>query len=203
PAPVGSPADSPRRAAVPIAPNLPSMRGTSRYSRLRCRASSISAFCSSPSTARLTDMCGRTTTSSMGRTGRSSDLGVVAIFSKERLPSPRHSQSWRAPSPASGRYLPMNGEDGPRLDPGYAPRGAAAPGHRVDDDRGQQHEPGHDVLPLKRKPKQVHTVVDGADHESAQHAVERLAAASHEAGPPDDRGGDRVQDVVARLQVVG
>ena len=76
-APVGSSADSPRRATVPMVPNLPSMRGTSRIRRLPWRAASIAAFWLSPSTARVTDMWGRTTTSSMGRTGSSSDLGVA------------------------------------------------------------------------------------------------------------------------------
>src|SRR5579872_5258218 len=183
-APVGSSAESPRRATVPTLPNLPSMRGTSRTRRLPWRAASIAAFWPSLSTDRVTDMWGRTITSSMGRTGRSSDFGV-AICTRERLPRLGHSQS------CSGA-----------LNPGHASARGAAPGDGVDRDRGKQNEPGHDVLVLEPQPLQVHAVVDSADHEAAQDAVERLAAAAHEAGASDDRRRHGIKDVLAALHVV-
>src|SRR5207249_1884534 len=58
-APVGSSAESPSRETVPMLPNLPSTRGTSRISRPPWRAASIAARWLSPSTARVTVMCGR------------------------------------------------------------------------------------------------------------------------------------------------
>src|SRR5207302_9946754 len=216
-APVGSSADSPRRAAVPMAPNLPSMRGTSRIRRLPWRAASIAAFWSSPSTARVTDMWGRTTTSSIGRTGRSSDLGF-AICTKERLPTSANSQSlprggrrpdtppWiqrgAIPRPDTLRWI-QRGRIGPEeLDPGDAPGGRSAAGERVDRDRGQEDQARDDVFPLHGKAHQEHAVVDAADHQAAQHAVEGLAPAAEEARAADYRRGDRVEDVLPALDVV-
>src|SRR5438309_8029605 len=231
-APVGSSADSPRRAAVPMAPNLPSMRGTSRIRRLPWRAASIAAFWSWPSTARVTDMWGRTTTSSMGRTGRSSDLGF-AIFTKERLPGPANShtslpagrvsrpaerartggeggrpdtrrwiQRGAIPRPDTLRWI-QRGRIGPEeLDPGDAPGDGPAAGQRVDRDRGQEDQARDDVFPLHGKAHQEHAVVDAADHQAAKHAVEGLAPAAEEARAADDRRGDRVEDVLPALDVV-
>src|SRR5207245_2009968 len=228
-APVGSSADSPRRAAVPMAPNLPSMRGTSRIRRLPWRAASIAAFWSSHSAARVTDMWGRTTTSSMGRTGRSSDLGF-AIFTKERLPRPANSHTslpaggcsgarsgWRGRPHrhasldttrrnSSSRYAPLDTtvpNRGPRdLDPGDAPRGRPAAGERIDGDRGEEDQARDDVLPLHRKAHEEHAVVDAADDQAAQHSVKRLAPAAEEARAADDRRGDRIEDVLPALDVV-
>src|SRR5439155_4311355 len=89
------------------------------------------------------------------------------------------------------------------LGSGDAPRGGAAPGGGVDDDRGQKHETGHDVLPLHlRDALQVEAVVDGGDDQAAKHAMERLAPAAEKACAPDDRRGDREEHVLATLQVV-
>src|SRR5207249_6035397 len=83
---------------------------------------SIAAFWLPSSTARVTDMWGRTTTSSMGRTGSSSDLGVV-IFTRERLPRTENSQScWAVKS--GFRLLGANGPRRPSLNGAAGVRGS-------------------------------------------------------------------------------
>jgi len=114
-------------------------------------------------------MCGRTTTSSIGRTGSSSDFGV-AIFRRT------FTQEMEFQILAS-IHLPRQGEVGAQrrvggggvgLDPGHAPRGRPAPRHRVDDDGRQEHKAGHDVLPLNiRDPLQIQAVVYPGDHQPA------------------------------------
>ena len=47
---------------------------------------------------------------------------------------------------------------------------------------------------------QAHAVVDGGDHEAAEHGVDRLAPAAEQAGPADDRGGDRVEHERAAVE---
>ena len=53
------------------------------------------------------------------------------------------------------------------------------------------------------KPEEVHAVVDAADHQAAQDAVDGLALASEQRGAPDDRGGDGIEDELAAVDVVG
>src|ERR1017187_3416519 len=95
-APVGSLPDSCTRATVPMLPNLPSMRGTSRTRRLPWLAASIAARWASPWTATVTVMWGRTTTSSRARIGRSSALcSVMGTF----VPAPRDLTPRGGPRP--------------------------------------------------------------------------------------------------------
>src|SRR5260370_31361132 len=120
------------RETWPVLPYYASSRGNRMNRRMPWRAASSGARWLSPSTARVTVMCGRTTTSSMGRTGRSSDRGVLAICSGELLPVHGHSQSGRRTRLAA------------------APREAhLAPSRNgVDGHGGQQHEAGDDEDPL-------------------------------------------------------
>src|SRR5216683_4609338 len=211
-APVGSSAESPRRATVPMVPYFPSMRGTSRISRLPWRAASMAAFAVSPSTARVTVMCGRTTTSSIGITGSSSLVGILGspgsdgFIAKERFSHP-------GPFPiAPGIWAPHTagacGAGGAphvveSLDPVGGPGGGAAPRQGVDRHRRQQDQAGDDIDPLHVVVLQVHPVVDGADEQAAKDPVDDLAAAAEQARAADDRRGDGEQDELAALDVVG
>jgi len=67
---------------VPTVPNLPSMRDEQDQPVALARGLDGRLLVPSPSTARVRDMCGRTTTSSIGRTGSSSDLGVAILYER-------------------------------------------------------------------------------------------------------------------------
>src|SRR5712692_4687759 len=204
-APVGSSAESPRRATVPIVPYFPSIRGTSRISRLPWRAASMAALAVSPSTARVTVMCGRTTTSSMGMTGSSSLVGILGspgstgFITKERF---SHPGTFPIAQGNSGSR-PPRGALGESLDPGGAPGGRASLGHGVDRDRRQQDQARDDEDPLHVPGLQIHAVVDAADQQAAKDSVDDLAAAAEQARTADDRGGDGEEDELAALDVVG
>src|ERR1035437_827682 len=120
-APVGSLPDSCTRATVPMLPNSPSMRGTSRTRRLPWLAASIAARWASPWTATVTVMWGRTTTSSRGRIGRSSALcSVIGTFVPARqdptppASAPRLADGLRhCRSPPEAALTPLNQDCGP------------------------------------------------------------------------------------------
>src|SRR5438270_2272925 len=80
---------------------------------------------------------------------------------------------------------------------------AAAPGHGVDGDRGEQDRGGPDVLGGGAQAEQFQPVVDHRDDDPAEHRAEHLAAAAEQAGPADDRGGHREQDVLPARDVGG
>src|SRR4029078_4173216 len=127
-------------------------------------------------TAMVTVMCGRTTTSSMGRTGRSSDLGVFAMCQENVYPARG------IPNPGLGLLTPLyltlppeGGRHPSPSAPGHASGGRSPPREGVDHHRRQQDHAGDDVLPGDvRDPLQVEAVVDAGDDQDAEHAVDRL-----------------------------
>src|SRR5215469_5064464 len=79
-----------------------------------------------------------------------------------------------------------------------------SPREDIDGRSGEQDGRDGDVNPLALEAQQVEAVVDAADDQAAQDAVDGLAAAAEQAGAADDRRGDRQQHVdVARLDDVG
>src|ERR1035441_4811459 len=53
------------------------------------------------------------------------------------------------------------------------------------------------------QPEQSHAVDDAADDEPTEDAVDGLAPAAEEAGAADDGGGDRVEDELTAIRLVG
>src|ERR1035441_10582898 len=53
------------------------------------------------------------------------------------------------------------------------------------------------------QPEQSHAVDDAADDEPTEDAVDGLAPTAEEAGAADDGGGDRVEDELTAIRLVG
>src|SRR6266568_8991421 len=77
----------------------------------------------------------------------------------------------------------------------------AAAGQGIDGDGGEQDNRGPHVLGGGTEAEQLKAIVDDGDDDPAEDRAQHLAAAAEQAGPADDRGGDRVQDVLAALDV--
>src|SRR6266852_8070253 len=202
-APVGSSVPSPRRATVPMLPYWPSIRGTSRIMRLPWRAASRAALAVSPSTASVTVMWGRTTTSSMGMTGSSSDFGIFwspGFISSESFspagsfPIPPH-ESGRSPPPRGRRRVgvtELSGEDprSARNRPALNPRPLPAlPGHAVDGHRRQEHGARDHVLDVGGDAQEGQAVADGLDHQRPGQGRPDGPSPAEQAGAPDHGGG--------------
>ncbi len=71
---------------------------------------------------------------------------------------------------------------------------------RVERHRSEQHEPGDDVDPAVRDAQRVEAVLQRPDQDGAEQGTAHLAAAAEQADASDDRGGDRVQQQVARRE---
>src|SRR5664280_2670003 len=86
---------------------------------------------------------------------------------------------------------------------GHAPRCGVPSGKRVDGDRREENETSGDVLNLDGKPEREEAVVDGADRQAAQEAVDRPTAPTEQARATDDCSGDGEQHVLAAVVVGG
>src|SRR6202022_3383644 len=72
----------------------------------------------------------------------------------------------------------------------------------MDRDRDQEHEAGHDELPLHVDAEEKHPVVDTADDQATEDPVERLAPAAEEAGAADDPPRNAKEDELTTVDVV-
>ena len=71
-------------------------------------------------------------------------------------------------------------------------------GNRVERHRSEQHEAGDDVDPAVRDAQRVEAVLQGADQDGTEQGAAHLAATAEETDAADHRGGDRVEQQVAR-----
>ena len=71
---------------------------------------------------------------------------------------------------------------------------------RVERHRSEQHGAGDDVDPAVRDAQRVEAVLQRPDQDGAEQGTAHLAATAEEADPADHRGGDRVQEQIARRE---